>query len=115
MVSGSQREPDGRPPRATGNARGGAPPLAGRGATDRLRIGVVGAGFVAQVVHLPHLADAADRFEVVALAEPDARVRTVVAARHRVAAAFATQAEMHASARLDAVLIASPNTTHADA
>src|SRR4051794_20107132 len=82
--------------------------------SDRLRIGVTGAGFVAQVVHLPHLADAVARFEIAALAEPDAGVRAAVARRHGVEA-FATQDEMLASARLDAVLIASPNATHADA
>jgi predicted dehydrogenase len=82
--------------------------------SDLLRIGVVGAGFVAQVVHLPHLADAGGRFEVAGLAEPDAGVRTAVAARHGIRG-FATQEEMLASLPLDAVLIASPNPTHADA
>ena len=48
----------------------------------RVRIGVVGAGLVAQVVHLPRLAELEDRFEVVALAEPDDEVRARVARRH---------------------------------
>jgi len=68
-----------------------------------VRIGLVGAGFVAQVVHLPQLRDAAGRFHLAALAEPDARVREAVAARWDVPAAFAGHAEMLAACELDAV------------
>jgi predicted dehydrogenase len=79
-----------------------------------VRIGVVGAGFVAQVVHLPHLRDAADRFEVVALAEPDPRLRPAVAERFGVPAAYAGHDEMLAAGGIDAVLVCSSNATHAD-
>jgi len=79
-----------------------------------VRIGLVGAGFVAQVVHLPQLRDAAGRFHLAALAEPDARVREAVAARWDVPAAFAGHAEMLAACELDAVLVCSPNATHAE-
>jgi predicted dehydrogenase len=44
--------------------------------TDRLRVGVVGCGVIAQVMHLPHLAELRDRYEVAALcdiSEPTAR------------------------------------------
>ena len=78
-----------------------------------VRIGLVGAGFVAQVVHLPHLRDAVGRFEVVALAEPDPGVRAAVAARHGVAG-FPSHDALLAGAGLDAVLVCSPNATHAD-
>lgn len=79
-----------------------------------VRVGLVGAGFVAQVVHLPYLADD-EGFRVVALAEPDPGVRTAVAARFGVPSAFAAQEEMHAAVELDAVLVCSPNATHAGA
>src|SRR4051794_17971842 len=36
---------------------------------DRLRVGVVGCGLVAQVMHLPYLRELADRFEVAALCD----------------------------------------------
>ena len=79
-----------------------------------VRIGVVGAGFVAQVVHLPLLRDACERFAVVALAEPDPRVRAAVAGRFGVPAAYARHDELLAAGGLDAVLVCSPNATHAD-
>jgi predicted dehydrogenase len=44
--------------------------------TERLRVGVVGCGVIAQVMHLPHLAELRDRYEVAALcdiSEPTAR------------------------------------------
>lgn len=44
--------------------------------TERLKVGVVGCGVIAQVMHLPHLAELRDRFEIAALcdiSEPTAR------------------------------------------
>lgn len=44
--------------------------------TERLTVGVVGCGVIAQVMHLPHLAELRDRYEIAALcdiAEPTAR------------------------------------------
>src|SRR6202035_3946980 len=41
----------------------------GREVTKPLRVGVVGCGVIAQVMHLPHLADLRDRFEVAALCD----------------------------------------------
>lgn len=84
-------------------------------ASEVVRVGLVGAGFVAQVVHLPHLAEASGRFRVAALAEPDPRVRAAVAGRHGIGATFATQEEMLATVDVDAVLVCSPNATHAEA
>ena len=45
---------------------------------ERTRVGVVGCGLIAQVMHLPYLAELADRFELAALCDP--RVRAVVQA-----------------------------------
>src|SRR5579862_2406914 len=44
--------------------------------TDCLSVGVVGCGVIAQVMHLPHLAELRDRYEIAALcdiSEPTAR------------------------------------------
>ena len=41
----------------------------------RLRVGVVGAGMIAQVEHIPNLMFLRDRFELVAVADPSAQVR----------------------------------------
>jgi Oxidoreductase family, NAD-binding Rossmann fold len=79
-----------------------------------LRVGVVGGGLVAQVVHLPFLAELHRRFRVVALAEPSARVRERLSARYAIGAAFADHRRMLDAAALDAVIACSPNGTHAE-
>ena len=77
-----------------------------------VRIGVVGAGLIAQVAHLPLLRARPADFTVVGLADPDAITRRRVAARFGIDAAAPTQAELLDAADLDAVLIASPNGAH---
>jgi predicted dehydrogenase len=79
-----------------------------------LRIGVVGAGLVAQVVHLPRLAELDSRFEVVALAEPDEAVRCRVARRFGIAVACADHRELIERGAAQAVLVCSPDGTHAE-
>jgi predicted dehydrogenase len=80
---------------------------------DRIRLGLVGAGLVAQVAHLPELAALDDRFEVVAVAEPDARAARTVARRHGIPRVYG-DCEAMLDGGLDAVLVCSPNATHAD-
>src|SRR5207249_3557892 len=45
-----------------------SPPLS-RAARTRVRVGVVGAGLIAQVMHLHYLRELSDRFEIVALCD----------------------------------------------
>jgi predicted dehydrogenase len=82
-------------------------------APDPIRLGLSGAGFVAQAVHLPLLRELHDRFRLVALAEPAARVRAAVQARYGFARAYAPLDELLAAGGLDALLVCSPNGTHA--
>jgi predicted dehydrogenase len=77
-----------------------------------VRIGVVGAGLVAQVVHLPRLAELEDRFEVVGLAEPDETVRARVAHRHGVETVCGDHRELVGA--VEAVVVCSPDSTHAE-
>src|SRR2546428_13117539 len=49
-----------------------------------VRIGVVGCGMVAQAMHLQHLSQLQDRFELAAIADPSRTVREAVAARYGV-------------------------------
>jgi predicted dehydrogenase len=81
---------------------------------ERVRLGIVGAGLVAQVAHLPELAVLADRFDVVALAEPEAGTRAMVARRHGIRRTHASSDELLDAGGLDALLVCSPNATHAD-
>jgi predicted dehydrogenase len=78
-----------------------------------VRLGVVGAGLIAQLAHLPALRELDDRFAVCALAEPSARVRETVARRYGIPAAYAGHADLLERERLDALLVCSPNGTHA--
>ena len=78
-------------------ARGGGP-------AGRLRVGVVGTGLIAQVMHLHYLAELTDRFEVAAvcdIAEDSARA---CAERYRIPAVFTEAAELLRHP-LDAVMV----------
>jgi predicted dehydrogenase len=75
-------------------------------------VGVVGAGLVAQVVHLPLLQRLDGLFRVVALAEPEPSTRAVVAARFGIES-HADHRALFDAGGLDAVLVCSPDATHA--
>jgi predicted dehydrogenase len=80
---------------------------------ERVRIGIVGAGLIAQIAHLPQLAELADRFTVAAVADPRRGVREAVARRHGIAAAFPDLGELLAGERVDALLVCTPSEMHA--
>lgn len=80
----------------------------------RLRVGIVGGGFITQVMHLPTLMELADRFEVVGLADPSRVVREVLASRHGIPATFADHEQLLDRVRPDALIVLSPGCTHAD-
>ena len=74
------------------------------GPAGRLRVGVVGTGLIAQVMHLHYLAELTDRFEVAAvcdIAEDSARA---CAERYRIPAVFTEAAELLRHP-LDAVMV----------
>ena len=79
----------------------------------RLRVGVVGAGMIAQVEHIPNLLALPERFELVGVADPSATVRAAIGARHGVAT-HETLDELLAGP-LDALVVAVPDALHADA
>jgi predicted dehydrogenase len=77
---------------------------------QRVKIGVIGAGGVAQVEHIPNLLKLKSRFEVVGVFDPSARVRGFVEAEHGVATFDSLDSLL--AQRLNAVLIASPDALH---
>jgi predicted dehydrogenase len=72
--------------------------------TERLRVGVVGTGVIAQVMHLHYLDELADSYEVAAACDIVAENARAAAERYGVAAAFTDWREMLRQP-LDAVLV----------
>ena len=70
----------------------------------RLRTGVVGCGLIAQVMHLPHLGELRDRFEVAALCDLSEEARRFASAMYPEARTF-TRWEDLLEERLDVVLV----------
>jgi len=71
---------------------------------QRLRVGVVGAGVIAQVMHLHYLAELRDRFEVTAVCDIVGENARACADRYGIPAAYADWRELIA-APVDAVLV----------
>jgi predicted dehydrogenase len=77
----------------------------------RLRVGVIGAGMIAQVEHIPNLLFLRERFELVGVADPSSHVRAAIAERHRVPGFETADALLREP--LDAVVVAVPDPLHA--
>lgn len=75
--------------------------------SDRVRVGVLGLGAVAQAVHLPLLQRLADRFEIAAIADLSASLAETIGERYLVPAAsqFTTLDALLAVEGIDALLI----------
>ena len=62
--------------------------------TDRLKVGVVGAGVIAQVMHLNYLRELSDRFEIVALCDISDENAANNAHRYNISKTFTDWREM---------------------
>ena len=93
-----------------------APSAAPLPVPDRVRVGVLGLGAVAQAVHLPLLDRLADRFEIAAIADLSAGLVEVIGQRYRVAAAnrFTSLDGLLSSPDIDALMILTSG-SHGDA
>src|ERR687887_912305 len=80
---------------------------------ERVRIGVVGCGMVAQAEHLQNLLQLFARFEIAALADPSRVVREAMAARYSVPSVHADHRALLDAGVVDAVLVAAPAAAHA--
>ena len=82
-------------------------------AVERLRLGVIGCGEVAQAIHLPTLRELEHLFEVTALYDMSASVLEAVGAHWSGARRFADHRQLLAYGGVDAVLIANHSVDHA--
>ncbi len=73
--------------------------------TQRLRVGVIGCGVIAEVMHLPHLNDLDDLFELRAVCDISRAKAEACARRFGAPGVFESWEEMLASETLDAVLV----------
>ncbi|RDH80087.1 gfo/Idh/MocA family oxidoreductase [Mycolicibacterium moriokaense] len=73
--------------------------------TQRLKVGVVGAGIIAQVMHLNYLRELSDLFDVVALCDISDQNVANNADRYDIAGRYTDWREMLADADIDAVFI----------
>lgn len=81
--------------------------------TKRLRVGLVGAGWVTQY-HLRAWAGLRDRAEIVAIADPSSSARAARMCEFGIAQGYESAAAMLAAAGFDAVDIAAPRAFHAE-
>jgi predicted dehydrogenase len=70
----------------------------------RLRVGVIGCGMISQVMHLHHLSELEDRFQVEALCDLDRGLAAACANRYRVSKVFTDWNDMLAES-LDVVMV----------
>src|SRR5919204_1509045 len=80
---------------------------------NRLRVGVIGCGMVAQAEHLQNLLQLSDRFEIASLADPSETVRDAMAARYSVANVHDDHLRLLDGGGVDAIVVSSPAATHA--
>ena len=72
---------------------------------DRARVGVIGCGLIAQVMHLPYLAELSDRYELAAVCDVRESVAAECAARYGVPRVFTRWQDL-VTEPIDAVVIA---------
>ena len=77
---------------------------------QRLKVGVIGAGGIAQIEHIPNLMKLKRQFEILGVCDPSAKARAFVSEEFGLAA-FERMEEVLALP-LDAVVIASPDPLH---
>ncbi|MCX8106306.1 MAG: Gfo/Idh/MocA family oxidoreductase [Ignavibacterium album] len=80
---------------------------------SKIKIGVIGLGSIAQLVHLPNL-NKLDNAEIVAVAEIKKNRLNTIADKFGINQRFSDYREMLTNTELDAVIIATPTNSHKD-
>lgn len=80
--------------------------------TDKLRVGLIGCGAIAQIMHIPYLVDAAEKFELVALSDLHQPTLDAVADHYHIAARYTDWRDLLHRDDLDAVVICHNGSHH---
>ena len=81
---------------------------------ERIKVGVIGLGEVAQVIHLPILATLSDRFEIAAVCDISPTLVQVIGDRYGVPHRYDDPIALTQQADLDAVFVLNSDEYHAD-
>ncbi len=81
---------------------------------ERVKVGVIGLGEVAQVIHLPILAALSDRFEIAAVCDISPTLVQVIGDRYGVASRYDDPIALTQQADLNAVFVLNSDEYHAD-
>jgi predicted dehydrogenase len=81
---------------------------------ERVRVGVIGLGVVAQIIHLPILQALDDRFEIAAVCDVSPELLRLIGDEYRVDRRFADAMELIALPDLDAVFVLNSDEYHAE-
>src|SRR5258708_27755152 len=82
--------------------------------TNQMRLGMVGCGEVAQIIHVPALQELRDLFAITALCDVSPSVLGAVGARCPGAALFGDYRKLVTDTTVDAVLVGNPDAYHAE-
>jgi predicted dehydrogenase len=80
--------------------------------SNRLRMGVIGCGAIAQIMHVPYIVEYDEKFELVALADAYKPILDAVADRYGVTNRYTDWREMVARPDIDAVVLAHSGSHH---
>ncbi len=79
-----------------------------------IRVGIIGLGEVAQLMHLPALADLGEQFRIEAVADVSPSVVSYIGNRYGIPRTYHSSEELIADPELDAVIILSPDQHHGE-
>ena len=77
-----------------------------------IKIGIVGAGGIARIQHLPAFQKLNGRCQVVALADPNTEAASTLANQFGIEGRFTSHQEMLTAVEVDAIVVATPNRFH---
>ncbi len=81
---------------------------------NKLSVGVIGLGEVAQIIHLPILESLSERYEIKALCDLSPRLLRVMGERYGVDRLYSKTTELIQQEKLDAVFVLNSDEFHTD-